>query len=206
LQLITEERPVLVSLDIVLPGLAGWDVLKELKSRPDTREIPVVIVTVLANRELGIALGADDFFTKPVERAAFVRRVRELTGAADGQRVLVIDDDPTVHELLEAELEPAGYSVLRAETGPDGLELARSRLPSLIVLDLMMPGMSGFEVAVKLRGDPLTAALPIVVLTAKDLTAEDRAALSGSIATLIPKGGDAAGRVVAAVRDILSRG
>jgi len=206
LQLIEEERPVLVSLDIVLPGLAGWDVLKELKSRPATRHIPVVIVTVLANRDLGFALGADDFFTKPVDRAAFVSRVMELTDSADGHRVLVIDDDPAVHDLLDAELEPAGYTLLRADNGEDGLELARTQAPSLVVLDLIMPGMSGFEVAVELRADPRTTALPIVVLTAKDLTAEDRATLSGTIAALIPKGGDAAGRVVAAARELLSRG
>ena len=111
LQMIESERPALVSLDIVLPGLAGWDTLKELKSRAQTRDIPVVLVTVLANRELGLALGADDFFTKPVERSAFVHRVKELVPPdhMTGPPILVIDDDSTVHDLLEAELDPAGY-------------------------------------------------------------------------------------------------
>ncbi len=209
LQLLESERPALVSLDIVLPGMAGWDILKEIKSRHATRDIPVLIVTVLENRELGLALGADDFFTKPVDRAAFVQRVRELApplDPPDGERaILVIDDDPAVHDLLEAELEPAGYSVLTAANGPDGLALARSRSPALIVLDLMMPGMNGFEVAVELRSDPRTARLPVVVLTAKDLTAADRQALSGKIATVIPKGDDAVARVTRSIRDLLAR-
>jgi DNA-binding response OmpR family regulator len=209
LQLVESERPALVSLDIVLPGMAGWDILKELKSRATTRDIPVVIVTVLENRELGLALGADDFFTKPVERAAFVRRVRELApraaAAGGAPSILVIDDDEAVHDMLEAELEPNGYRVLRATTGPSGLELARAHRPAVVVLDLMMPGMNGFEVAYELRADQRTARLPIVVLTAKDLSAADRDALSGRIATLIPKGGDAVSRVTDAIRDLLAR-
>jgi signal transduction histidine kinase/CheY-like chemotaxis protein len=209
LEVAEKERPAVISLDLVLPRLDGWDVLKHLKSKPSTRRIPVVIVTVLENRELGLALGADDFFVKPVDRNAFIQRVDQLARQhepTEGRpKILVVDDDPAVHDLLGAELESEGYATLRADDGPQGIELARSELPALVVLDLLMPGMSGFEVAFELRADPATANVPIIVLTAKDLTVADRELLSGRIASLIPKGADSTQRLTDAIRDLLKR-
>ncbi|MCM2258030.1 MAG: response regulator [Vicinamibacteria bacterium] len=198
-------RPAVITLDIVLPGMSGWEVLKELKRHDDTRDIPVVIVSLMENRELGLALGAEDYFTKPVDRGRLVARLREIAPGPpppSGARVLVVDDDPAVHELVEAELAPLGYRLDHAHSGREGLERARDGKPEAVILDLMMPDLSGFEVATRLKDDPATAALPIVVLTARDLSAPEREALTGKIESLVRKGEGGTLKLVEAVRQL----
>jgi signal transduction histidine kinase/DNA-binding response OmpR family regulator len=181
--------PAVITLDLVLPGRDGWEVLKELKASPDLAATPVLIVSLVANHELGFALGAADYFVKPLDRERFLRRLRTLEPAVGrgAVRVLVIDDDPQVHEMLAPELEAAGYRLLVAYDGPHGLALASGEHPAVIVLDLMLPGMSGFEVANELQRRPETAAIPIVVLTAKDLSREERDRLAGCMRALLSK-------------------
>jgi signal transduction histidine kinase/DNA-binding response OmpR family regulator len=198
-------RPAVITLDIGLPGMSGWEVLKELKRQADTCDIPVVIVSLMQNRELGLALGAEDYFTKPVDRGRLVARLREIAPGPPppaGARVLVVDDDPTVHELVEAELLPLGYVLEHAHSGREGLERARAGRFEAVILDLMMPDLSGFEVAARLKDDPATAALPIVVLTARDLSAPEREALSGKIESLVRKGEGGTLKLVEAVRQL----
>ncbi len=198
-------RPAVITLDIGLPGMSGWEVLKELKRQADTCDIPVVIVSLMQNRELGLALGAEDYFTKPVDRGRLVARLREIAPGPPppaGARVLVVDDDPAVHELVEAELLPLGYVLEHAHSGREGLERARGGRFEAVILDLMMPDLSGFEVAARLKDDPATAALPIVVLTARDLSAPEREALSGKIESLVRKGEGGTLKLVEAVRQL----
>jgi CheY-like chemotaxis protein len=167
LEIARAARPSAVILDLVLPVKDGWEVLKELKADPLTAEIPVLIVSVVASHELGFALGADEYFVKPLDRRGFLDRLRELVPAEAPARprVLVVDDDPQVHDYLTVELEEAGYDVLSASNGPDGLELAARAVPAVIVLDLAMDGMDGFRVAAELQALPDTARIPIVVFT-----------------------------------------
>lgn len=172
--------PVAITLDLALPGMDGWEVLKALKLDRRLATIPVIIISLVENHELGFALGADDYFLKPLERRKFLQRLHDLLADAETvPTVLVIDDDVQVHEVLAEDLDAAGYRRLAAFDGEHGLRLARQEAPSIIVLDLMMPGISGFEVAVQLRSDPETAAIPIVVLTAKELTRQERRQLAG---------------------------
>jgi signal transduction histidine kinase/CheY-like chemotaxis protein len=187
----TRLRPLAITLDIILPDVDGWEVLRSLKAAPATRDIPVLVVTVVDDRAMGLALGADDYMLKPVNREALVDFLARHGGVrAPGERptVLAVDDDPTALELLKESLEPR-FSVITASDGRHALDAARSGRPDVVILDLMMPGMNGFEVASSLKADEATRRIPIVVLTAKDMNAEDRARLDGNVASVVRKGG-----------------
>jgi signal transduction histidine kinase/DNA-binding response OmpR family regulator len=200
-KLARETRPLAVTLDLVLPGMDGWEVLKQLKNDALTRDVPVVIISVIDHRELGLALGADDYFVKPVDRARFVERVCELTSARGAKpRVLVIDDDASIHASLGDELARLGYIVESAFSGADGVNAAGENTPDVVILDLMMPGMSGFEVAGALKANAATANVPILVLTAKEISADDRKALQSQVASFVRKGVSAREQLVREIR------
>ncbi len=208
LDLALVETPIAISLDLVLPGRDGWEVLKELKSDPRTAGIPVIIVSLIENHELGFALGADDYFLKPLDRERFLMRIKELTPQrADFERsaVLVIDDDPQVHDYLDVELSEAGYRVHSAGGGKEGVELARSLRPDVIILDLIMDGVDGFQTAAELAREPLTAQTPILVFTSKELTMEDRRELAGPSTALLSKTPDDRKRLVSTIRELEAR-
>jgi DNA-binding response OmpR family regulator/anti-sigma regulatory factor (Ser/Thr protein kinase) len=205
LKLASRVRPVAVTLDLVLPGTDGLGVLRRLRENPDTRHLPVIIISVLDNRELGLTLGADDYFVKPVDKEALLERLAELVPRELGPaRVLVIDDDPALHEMLASAL-PERWRLTHAHTGRDGVELAMREPPDLVLLDLMMEGMDGFEVAAVLKGDARTRQLPIVVLTAKEMDREDRERLHGRIEALVQKADWSASRLEAVLRDVVRR-
>ena len=200
-----ESRPDAITLDLVLPGIDGWDVLRRLKNDEVTRDLPVVIVSMVESRDLGMALGAADYFVKPVDRDRLVERLRLITGqggTAAARRLLVIDDDPAVHLLLERDLAPLGFALERALSGEDGIRIAGRSAPDVILLDLMMPGMSGFEVADLLKAHPSTADIPIVVLTSKDVTREDRDLLRDHVTSFVRKGTSARDQLVRELRRV----
>jgi CheY-like chemotaxis protein len=202
-------RPAAITLDVLLPNLDGWDVLKALKLDPVTRDLPVVVVSIVDDEERAYALGAVDYFVKPVDRRALLdslRRVVPASGAAQERaggagdqngaaarpaRVLMVDDDPAALELHAAALAPAGYEVVRAGGGAEGIHLAHRHKPDVVVLDLMMPEVSGFDVLAALRADPQLRRIPVLVVTAKDLTPEDKALLNGRVAAILAKHGGA---------------
>jgi signal transduction histidine kinase/DNA-binding response OmpR family regulator len=204
IRLARQIRPAAITLDLEIPAGHGWEVLKRLKADADTSAIPIVIISVVESRELGAALGADDYFVKPVDRQRLIRRIRELTSGRDRKRLLVIDDDETIHLLLYEELSRLGFSVEKALSGEDGLRAAVSNPPDVIVLDLMMPSMDGFEVAGQLKEDPHTAAIPIVVLTSKELTEADRALLHARSSAYVPKGRTSREQLVRELRRVMS--
>jgi signal transduction histidine kinase/CheY-like chemotaxis protein len=208
LSMAREWRPAAITLDLVLPDMDGWDVLRQLKADEVTRSLPVVIVSMVENRDLGIALGADDYFVKPVDRDRLVDRIRQIATPPreEPRRLLVIDDDEAVHLQLGGELSALGYSLERAVTGEDGLRLAEQRTPDAIILDLNIPGMSGFEVAGKLKGNPRTANIPILVLTAKDVSRDERDQLHASIAGIVAKGSTAREQLVREIRRLTASG
>ncbi len=207
LELARELRPALITLDLVLPGIDGWEVLKRLKGDGELAGTPVVIVSRVENRELGVALGADDYFLKPLDLADFTAAIKKFT-PPDGQHgaaLLVIDDDPKVLELMRARLGDAGYEVVCAESGQVGLDLARTLQPAAVILDLMMPGINGFEVAAALHQDPRTASIPIVILTAMELTAADRTQLNGRISAILQKGEEGQAQLLSVIRELEKR-
>lgn len=186
-----ELQPFAVLLDIMLPGKDGWEVLQELKTAPEVKDIPVIISSVTDNKELGFALGAFDYLVKPVDRLALLKKLEELSLTVKRCRkhinILCIDDHAEALELLQSILEPAGYNVITASSGAEGVDKALSYKPDLIILDLMMPEMDGFEVVHLLKSSPAVVDTPILILTAKDLTVEDRLRLAGKIENFIQK-------------------
>ena len=205
LRLARSIRPVAITLDIVLPGAQGWDVLRALKSDATTATLPVIIVSMIDNRELGLAFGADDYFVKPVDWTRLMRRLREITvrtAAPKRPRLLLIDDDVSVHDMLEAELTKQGYQIEKAFSGAEGLERAEASVPDVIILDLSMPGMSGFEVAALLKEREATSRIPILAFTAKELTPADREQLRSGFHAVVAKGASAGKRLIHAIHTL----
>ena len=205
-----ELKPIAITLDILLPGIDGWEVLTLLKADELTRNIPVVVISMIDNPALGRALGALDYFVKPVDRGALVSRLTQYaftTKVQQGEiRVLVVDDEPANVELLKALLEPEGFKVLTASGGRQGIDIASAQHPHLILLDLMMPDVSGFDVVEALRTNVRTRSIPIMVLTAKELTDEDKAALNGHVAAVFQRNSLAGSELVEWLRGFVATG
>jgi len=175
-------NPAGVVLDILLPGIDGWEVLARLKADPGTAAIPVVVVSMLDERGRGFALGAAEYLVKPVGKDQLMAALYRAAAMPEQQHTVVaIDDDPLAIELVRASLEQEGWTVLGAATGQEGLALIRERKPSAVLLDLLMPGMDGFEVVEALRADPDTKTVPVVILTSKSMTQQDKERLQGRI-------------------------
>lgn len=187
-----DSPPGAIILDVLLPDIDGWEVLRELKADPAVRDVPVIVVTVVDERPLGLGLGAVDYFLKPVRREALLARLARYTFTTKvgrrSVRVLAIDDDPTALEHVRAALDPAGFEVVTAQSGAEGLELARSNAFDLVICDLIMPGLDGFEVVSELANDGATRHLPILILTGHDLSEADKRRLNGQILGIVGKG------------------
>jgi len=184
-------KPALITLDITLGKESGWDLLSEIKSDPKTAEIPVMVISAVDERGIGCAFGAEDYLVKPVNRQQLLGRLQAMGLASpDLERqiqVLVIDDHPEARLLLRKILEGENMKVVEAENGKEAVQAAHVSVPDLILLDLMMPGVSGFEVLQDLRALPATRKVPVIVVTAKDLTQEEASVLSGNVAAVFRK-------------------
>ena len=185
-------KPVAITLDIMLPDIDGWEVLTRLKRDDMTSDIPVIVVSVVDDPALGTALGALDYFVKPVEASALVSRLNHFNfrQKSNGRqtRVLIVDDESANREWLKNVLEPAGFRVTLATGGRQAIKLTRSSKPDLIMLDLLMPDVNGFDVVEALSSSPATRGIPIMVLTAKNLTEADISQLNGHVSTILKRG------------------
>ena len=203
-----KRRPQLITLDIFLPNMDGWEFMRHLKADPKLADTPVVIITVSEDLARGLALGARRVLQKPFVREELVAALAGLVDARpDGEpaRLLVVDDNVTAVELVATALEAEGYHAMRAYGGAEAIRVARSALPELVILDLMMPEVSGFEVARALRDFEQTARIPILVLTAMDLTAEDHARLNGDVIAVLAKASFSRSALLAEVRRALPK-
>jgi len=198
------EGPDAILLDVLMPRLDGWQTLRELKQSPETRSIPVIILSVVENRAFGFSLGAFDYIVKPVDSGALVRALSRSGALASSGRLLVVDDEADVRALLTHELVSAGYPVQTAAGGAEALEAMERERPSAVLLDLLMPPPDGFEVLYRMRQTPVLREVPVIVVTAKELTDSDRKTLNGSVERVIQKGSDAA-RLVAEVLQAVER-
>ncbi len=184
-------RPSVITLDLMLPVKDGWQVMKELKRHPLCKHIPIIIVSIIDEKSIGFSLGAVDYFVKPVNKEDLLQalnRVHILPGT--GQRrpkVLVIDDDRAATDLIQVILENEGYQILKAYQGKDGVELAAREHPDLIILDLIMPEVSGFNVAYQLKQIPATRSIPIIVLTSMEMDADTQIQLGNYVSGLMSK-------------------
>jgi PAS domain S-box-containing protein len=185
--------PDLIILDILLPGMNGLELLEKLKGISAIADVPVVVVSIVADAEMkkGFSLGAASVLQKPIERAVLVSVINDVVNArprgGEKAKVLVVDDDHMAVDLVCRTIEEAGITALRAYNGRDGIETAISERPDLILLDLMMPDVSGFDVVEVLRKRQDTAVIPIIIVTAKTLTDEERDELSGYVTRVVRK-------------------
>jgi signal transduction histidine kinase/CheY-like chemotaxis protein len=181
LRLARQLRPRAITLDVLMPGMDGWSVLSALKADPDLAEIPVIMLTIVDDRNLGHALGASDFLTKPLDRRRLADVIRKWCGTPVRRRALVAEDEPATRDLLRRALERNGWEVTEAGNGREALARVAQERPALILLDLMMPEMDGFEFLTELRQHPEWQGIPVVVITARELSEEDRLFLNGSL-------------------------
>ena len=192
-------RPDAILLDVLMPDLDGWATLRILKDSEETREIPVVLHSVVDNRPFGFSLGAFDYLIKPLDRDRLIEALSRAGALGPRGHVLIVDDDPDVRRLLEEDLGRSGYKTRSASGGAQALdEIARDR-PSAVLLDLIMPEPDGFEVLYRIRENPDLRDLPVIVLTAKDLGPADYRRLNGSALRILQKGAD----MTRLVRDVL---
>ncbi len=187
LRLARELHPAAITLDVLMPQLDGWTVLAAIKGDPELADIPVILMTIIDDRTRGYALGATEYLIKPVNREKLTAVLRSACGTA-GRKVLVIDDDELMRSGVCQSLRRDGWEVSEAANGRLGLASLGQSRPDVIMLDLMMPEMNGFEFLVEMRSQPEWRDIPVLVVTAKDLSAEERAQLNEHVERVMDKG------------------
>jgi len=189
LKLAHQLKPQFITLDVMMPEVDGWAVLSELKSDPDLCDVPVIMVTMVDDENLGYALGATDYLTKPVNRDRLLKLAeRHRRSPPANGSVMIVEDDETTRELLRRMLQGPNWTISEAANGRIALETLAEVDPSLILLDLMMPEMDGFEFLSEIRKKPHWRSIPVIVVTAKELTADDRRRLNGGMTRVLQKG------------------
>ena len=196
-----EQRPDAITLDVMMPGMDGWTVLSRLMADPELADIPVIMLTIVDDKRMGYALGASDYLTKPIDRE---RLVAVLMKYRRDLPVLVVEDDAGTRQLLRRILEEERYAVVEAENGRAALRHMSERAPGAILLDLMMPEMDGFEFLDALHKQEAWRQIPVVIVTAKDLTAEEHERLNGSVVRILQKGAYGREELLAEVRALVA--
>ena len=204
LALARQLMPLAITLDVMMPGMDGWRVLSALKADPELSEIPVIMLTMVDDKNRGYALGAADYVTKPVDRGRLTEILQKFMCPDPPCPVLVVEDDEATRAMMRQMLEREGWIVSEAANGVEALARVRENRPSVILLDLMMPEMDGFEFAAELHRHPEWRGIPIVVLTAKDLTEEDRLRLNGYVEKVVQKAGQSRETLMRQVRDLVA--
>jgi len=182
-------KPTAITLDVMMPRMDGWEVLRAIKADSELESIPVIMVTIVGEEGMAYALGAAEYLSKPVDRRQLLRAVRSYSGGGH-KHVLIVEDDEAVRSLVRSALEDDGWEITEAENGQLGLECLARRLPDLILLDLMMPVMDGFEFLERLQTHETARQVPVVVLTARDLTPQEKRLLEAHAQKVIRKGPD----------------
>jgi signal transduction histidine kinase len=180
-------KPAAIVLDIMLEGETSWRFLSELKTAPETRDVPILVVTVTDRENKARALGADEFWMKPMDQEWLLRKLNQIAKLGPVEKILVIDDDEVSRYLVRRLLHGTSYRVIEATGGKEGVRLARAELPNVILLDFVMPGMSAFEVIDELKVHPDTRPIPIIIHTSKSLGDSERSRLSADAAAILNK-------------------
>ena len=203
LRLARLHKPAVVFLDVIMPRLDGWSVLAALKGDPDLKDTPVVMMTLVSDQDMGYMLGAADYLQKPIDRDQLASALAKYKPAPGG-RVLVVDDDPATREVLRRALTKDGWLVDEAENGRQALDRVAAGVPALVILDLLMPEMTGFEFVTELRKKPDWGGIPVVVLSSKDLTPEERQMLAGNVERIMQKGAYSRDALLAEVNKVVA--
>ena len=197
-----EIHPFAVTLDILMPQKDGWGVLSDLKADPATRDIPIIVLSIIDNKELGFSLGAFDYLLKPFEKEAIMDALHRIPGMA-AKRVLLVDDEPAAVDLLTQILEDEGYQVKGTYSGEEALRALDASPQDIILLDLLMPEMDGFEVIQRVKANPRWRDIPIIVVTAKDLSDSECGFLCRSVDRIMQKAGLARETLMKEVQSLL---
>jgi len=205
LELARELKPSLMTLDVLMPSMDGWSVLQEVKADPELENIPVMMISIAGDRDLGYMLGAVECLTKPVDRDKLRQLASQYATPSGGGRALVVDDDEGIRSLFQRALADDGWTVDEAENGAIALDLAGKNRPDLVLLDLMMPVMDGFEFVMHYRKLEGCAGTPIIVVTAKDLDQNDRDRLLGGVERIVEKGALTRQQLLKQVRNLVSQ-
>jgi signal transduction histidine kinase/DNA-binding response OmpR family regulator/HAMP domain-containing protein len=205
LALARELRPTVITLDVLMNTLDGWSVLQQIRNDPVLANIPVIMLSILDEKHKGFALGASAYLTKPVDRTRLSAALEPYKSKGATPRALVVEDDDTTRELVRRLLVGEGWAVSAAANGREALERLRSERPNLILLDLLMPEMDGFEFLAKLRESPELATTPVIIVTAADLSEEDRRRLQGGVEHVLEKAAYGQEELLAEIRGIISR-
>ena len=201
LRLAKELRPDAITLDVLMPVMDGWTVLTALKADPALTEIPVIMITIVDEKQAGFALGVADYLTKPIDWKRLTAILQHYKSADATPRVLVVEDDGRTRKMLRKRLEKQGWTVIESENGRVALERMAEGLPDLVLLDLMMPEMDGFQFVDRVRAREDWRSIPIIVITAKDLNEEDRQRLNGYVEGILQKGAYKPEELLREVRD-----
>jgi DNA-binding response OmpR family regulator len=188
LRLAQEIKPNAIILDVMMPGMDGWTVLNSLKENSEIAKIPVIMMSMVNDRNLGYTLGASDYLFKPVNRQQLLSVLQKYSSNQSSNSVLIVEDDPDIREILRRQFEKEGWQVAIAANGCQAIERLANNLPSLIITDLMMPEMDGFELITQLRQHQQWRTIPVVIMTAKELTEAERQQLNGCVQQVFQKG------------------
>lgn len=204
LQLTRTLRPAVVILDVLMPGMDGWAVLTKLKADPKVADIPVIMSTVVDDKAIGYMLGASDYLIKPIDWDRLAVILRKYVGPRPPCSVLIVEDEADTREMLRRTLQREGWTVTEAVNGREALERMAMQRPELILLDLMMPEMDGFALISALRQRDAWRSVPIVVVTAMDLTPQDHQRLNGYVEQVLQKGAYSREELLREVRDLVA--
>jgi CheY-like chemotaxis protein len=198
-------RPDVITLDVMMPGSSGFETLAALRKNPETVNIPVIILSIVDQKQVGFALGATDYLLKPVRKPALLEMMRRHVPSPgdDDASILLVDDDPKALELLQEALRSAGYEVQSVRSGARALEVLAHKVVGAILLDLLMPGMDGFQVIRHVREEPALKDLPILVMTGKSLTTDEIALLNRETQGLLQKAGSWKQQLIAEVDRVI---
>jgi signal transduction histidine kinase/DNA-binding response OmpR family regulator len=199
-------NPTIIALDVLMPSMDGWTVLQALKTDPRLAHIPVVMLSIMNDKSLAFAMGANDYLTKPVDRGTLVSVLKRHLPSGDKSRsILIVEDDPDTQELFLRSAQREGWTGRTAANGRIGIQRIKEQIPELILLDLMMPEMDGFEFLNELRKVEAWREIPVIVVTAKNLTDEDLAQLRGTTQRIVQKGDSTPTNLVGEIRRILQK-
>ena len=205
LKLAAEHLPDVITLDVMMPEMDGWEVLAALQANDVTKNIPVIMLTMANEPDIGYSLGATDYLTKPVNWDELSNVLTNHKIEADSQAILIVEDDEITRDMLRKSLETNDFRVRAAVNGKEALEKVKESKPCLILLDLMMPEMDGFEFAERLRENKEWLDIPVVVITAKDLTKEDHKRLKGNVEAIMQKGSYSKNELLGEVGDRIKK-
>lgn len=181
-------QPEAITLDVMMPGMDGWSVLTSLKANPQTADIPVIMMTMVDDQNLGYALGATEYLLKPIDSKKLEIILEKFKPASETDSIMVVEDDPGIREMLGRQLRAENWKVIEAQNGKEALLKLQTETPGLILSDLMMPEMDGFELVHRLKQDSKLRSIPIIILTAKSITNQDRQKLNGGVNKIFEKG------------------